>query len=175
MAPEVGEVPHANNHKREPLGRIIHKLRNILIDSRYYELGPNDPPYAAKFYDCCGAEDAEASGCTTSFHTSCETLYIESFYDEQVNGVGALCHDYTMKRVGCDFYIAKQVNGVGALCHYNDTMKRVGCDFHVEMSKAATLKWSSFGQSRAKTYECYDATEEDGASSNITSRQECQR
>lgn len=30
MAPEVGEVPHANNHKREPLGRIIHKLRNIV-------------------------------------------------------------------------------------------------------------------------------------------------
>ncbi|KAM1270247.1 hypothetical protein ACFX2I_002337 [Malus domestica] len=37
---------------------------------RYYELGPNDPPYAAKFYDCCGAEDPEASGCTTSFHVS---------------------------------------------------------------------------------------------------------
>ncbi|KAL9379517.1 hypothetical protein Peur_027999 [Populus x canadensis] len=33
---------------------------------RYYELGPEDPPYAAKFYDCCGAEDPEASGCTTS-------------------------------------------------------------------------------------------------------------
>ncbi|XP_014523383.1 uncharacterized protein LOC106779717 [Vigna radiata var. radiata] len=37
---------------------------------RYYELGPDDPPYAAKFYDCCGAEDPEASGCTTSFHVS---------------------------------------------------------------------------------------------------------
>ncbi|QHN99660.1 uncharacterized protein DS421_13g399770 [Arachis hypogaea] len=37
---------------------------------RYYELGPNDPPYAAKFYDCCGAEDPEASGCTTNFHVS---------------------------------------------------------------------------------------------------------
>ncbi|KAL9296167.1 hypothetical protein ACSQ67_022063 [Phaseolus vulgaris] len=36
----------------------------------YYELGPDDPPYAAKFYDCCGAEDPEASGCTTSFHVS---------------------------------------------------------------------------------------------------------
>ncbi|KAF9670426.1 hypothetical protein SADUNF_Sadunf13G0067700 [Salix dunnii] len=36
----------------------------------YYELGPEDPPYAAKFYDCCGAEDPEASGCTTSFHVS---------------------------------------------------------------------------------------------------------
>jgi hypothetical protein len=33
-------------------------------------LGPNDPPYAAKFYDCCGAEDPEASGCTTNFHVS---------------------------------------------------------------------------------------------------------
>ncbi|CAH1436729.1 unnamed protein product [Lactuca virosa] len=37
---------------------------------RYYELGPNDPPYAAKFYDCCGAEEPNASGCTTSFHIS---------------------------------------------------------------------------------------------------------
>ncbi|XP_038695717.1 uncharacterized protein LOC119992946 [Tripterygium wilfordii] len=37
---------------------------------RYYELGPNDPPYAAKFYDCCGAEDPETSGCTTGFHVS---------------------------------------------------------------------------------------------------------
>ncbi|KAK7263994.1 hypothetical protein RJT34_31595 [Clitoria ternatea] len=37
---------------------------------RYYELGPDDPPYAAKFYDCCGAEDPEASGCTTDFHVS---------------------------------------------------------------------------------------------------------
>ncbi|XP_028789094.1 uncharacterized protein LOC114745119 [Neltuma alba] len=37
---------------------------------RYYELGPNDPPYAAKFYDCCGAEDPEASGCTANFHVS---------------------------------------------------------------------------------------------------------
>ncbi|CAL5367980.1 unnamed protein product [Camellia sinensis] len=36
----------------------------------YYELGPEDPPYAAKFYDCCGAEDPEAAGCTTSFHAS---------------------------------------------------------------------------------------------------------
>ncbi|KAL6972257.1 hypothetical protein U1Q18_031946 [Sarracenia purpurea var. burkii] len=37
---------------------------------RYYELGAEDPPYAAKFYDCCGAEDPEASGCATSFHVS---------------------------------------------------------------------------------------------------------
>ncbi|BBN07996.1 hypothetical protein MPTK1_4g07940 [Marchantia polymorpha subsp. ruderalis] len=37
---------------------------------RYYQLGPNDPPYAAKFYDCCGAEDPDAAGCTTSFHVS---------------------------------------------------------------------------------------------------------
>ncbi|KEH30677.1 hypothetical protein MtrunA17_Chr4g0039991 [Medicago truncatula] len=37
---------------------------------RYYELGPDDPPYAAKFYDCCGAEDPEATGCTTYFHVS---------------------------------------------------------------------------------------------------------
>nr|XP_029120028.1 uncharacterized protein LOC105043906 [Elaeis guineensis] len=37
---------------------------------RYYELGPDDPPYAAKFYDCCGAEDSDALGCTTDFHMS---------------------------------------------------------------------------------------------------------
>ncbi|XP_027159174.1 uncharacterized protein LOC113760696 [Coffea eugenioides] len=37
---------------------------------RYYELGADDPPYAAKFYDCCGAEDPQASGCVTSFHIS---------------------------------------------------------------------------------------------------------
>ncbi|KVI04787.1 uncharacterized protein LOC112524168 [Cynara cardunculus var. scolymus] len=37
---------------------------------RYYELGPDDPPYAAKFYDCCGAEEPDASGCTTGFHIS---------------------------------------------------------------------------------------------------------
>ncbi|XP_057774079.1 uncharacterized protein LOC130993268 [Salvia miltiorrhiza] len=37
---------------------------------RYYELGPDDPPYAAKFYDCCGAEDPDAPGCTTGFHIS---------------------------------------------------------------------------------------------------------
>ncbi|KAF7148843.1 hypothetical protein RHSIM_Rhsim03G0223400 [Rhododendron simsii] len=36
----------------------------------YYELRPDDPPYAAKFYDCCGAEDPNASGCSTSFHVS---------------------------------------------------------------------------------------------------------
>ncbi|RXI04224.1 hypothetical protein DVH24_038498 [Malus domestica] len=37
---------------------------------RYYELGPDNPPYAAKFYDFCGAEDLEVSSCTTSFHVS---------------------------------------------------------------------------------------------------------
>lgn len=35
---------------------------------RYYELGPDEPPYAAKFYDCCNAEDIKAPGCTTSKH-----------------------------------------------------------------------------------------------------------
>jgi hypothetical protein len=35
---------------------------------RYYELGPDEPAYAAKFYDCCNAEDIEAPGCTTSRH-----------------------------------------------------------------------------------------------------------
>ncbi|KAL5724875.1 hypothetical protein ACHQM5_008084 [Ranunculus cassubicifolius] len=37
---------------------------------RYYELGPDDPPYAAQFFDCCGAEDPQASGCTTGVHVS---------------------------------------------------------------------------------------------------------
>ncbi|KAF3792223.1 hypothetical protein EJ110_NYTH11963 [Nymphaea thermarum] len=37
---------------------------------RYYELKPGDPPYAAKFYDCCGAEDPDAAGCKTDFHIS---------------------------------------------------------------------------------------------------------
>eukprot|EP00250_Pteridium_aquilinum_P029818 c40176_g1_i1 orf=378-650(-) len=37
---------------------------------RYYELKPGDPPYAAKFYDCCGAEDPQAPGCSTSMHVS---------------------------------------------------------------------------------------------------------
>ncbi|KAL1202544.1 hypothetical protein V5N11_008190 [Cardamine amara subsp. amara] len=37
---------------------------------RYYELKPEDPPYAAKFYDCCGAEDPNAPGCITSPHIS---------------------------------------------------------------------------------------------------------
>ena len=37
---------------------------------RYYELGPDDPPYAAKFWDCCGSEDPQAEGCKTSVHVS---------------------------------------------------------------------------------------------------------
>lgn len=37
---------------------------------RYYQLRDGDPPYAAKFYDCCGAEDPDAAGCTTDFHLS---------------------------------------------------------------------------------------------------------
>ncbi|KAH9771350.1 V-type proton ATPase subunit H [Citrus sinensis] len=54
---------------------------------RYYELGPDDPPYASKFYDCCGAEDPDASGCTTGFHVSYYELgpddlpYAAKFYD----------------------------------------------------------------------------------------------
>ncbi|PWA80286.1 hypothetical protein CTI12_AA199760 [Artemisia annua] len=36
----------------------------------YYELGPDDPPYTAKFYDCHGAEEPEAPGCTTNLHIS---------------------------------------------------------------------------------------------------------
>ncbi|KAK9994107.1 hypothetical protein SO802_023810 [Lithocarpus litseifolius] len=52
-------------HDDQKSGRFL-----LLFGLRYYELGPNDPPYAAKFYDCCGAEDPEASGCTTAFHVS---------------------------------------------------------------------------------------------------------
>eukprot|EP00245_Coleochaete_scutata_P006225 TRINITY_DN20469_c0_g1_i1.p1 TRINITY_DN20469_c0_g1~~TRINITY_DN20469_c0_g1_i1.p1 ORF type:complete len:132 (-),score=22.11 TRINITY_DN20469_c0_g1_i1:338-733(-) len=35
---------------------------------RYYELKDGDPPYEAKFYDCCGAEDPMAPGCRTNRH-----------------------------------------------------------------------------------------------------------
>ncbi|KAG0474498.1 hypothetical protein HPP92_014184, partial [Vanilla planifolia] len=42
----------------------------LYVVSRYYELGPDDPPYAAKFYDCCGAEDPNAVGCRTDYHVS---------------------------------------------------------------------------------------------------------
>ncbi|XP_074313902.1 uncharacterized protein LOC141649102 [Silene latifolia] len=37
---------------------------------RYYELRPDDPPYAAKFYDCCGAEDPDAPACKVASHIS---------------------------------------------------------------------------------------------------------
>ncbi|KAG6752055.1 hypothetical protein POTOM_044271 [Populus tomentosa] len=49
---------------------VVIVMRGGKSEVLYYELGPEDPPYAAKFYDCCGAEDPEASGCTTSFHVS---------------------------------------------------------------------------------------------------------
>lgn len=49
----------------------FNELYTFLIgDFRYYELGPDDPPYAAKFYDCCGAEDPDTTGCTTAYHVS---------------------------------------------------------------------------------------------------------
>nr|GMD49549.1 uncharacterized protein LOC114168822 isoform X2 [Ipomoea batatas] len=51
-------------------GKKPQRETNFGIFSWYYELGPDDPPYAAKFYDCCGAEDPEAPGCTTDFHIS---------------------------------------------------------------------------------------------------------
>ncbi|CAI5481691.1 unnamed protein product [Closterium sp. Yama58-4] len=37
---------------------------------RYYELKDGDPEYPARFYDCCGAEDPSAPGCTTACHVS---------------------------------------------------------------------------------------------------------
>lgn len=43
---------------------------SLIVAGRYYELKPGDPPYAAKFYDCCGAEDPDAAGCKTDFHIS---------------------------------------------------------------------------------------------------------
>ncbi|CAI5996415.1 unnamed protein product [Closterium sp. NIES-64] len=39
-------------------------------DSEYYELKDGDPEYPARFYDCCGAEDPSAPGCTTACHVS---------------------------------------------------------------------------------------------------------
>nr|TKV98816.1 hypothetical protein SEVIR_8G000200v2 [Setaria viridis] len=44
--------------------------RSCAGGARYYELRDGDPPYAAKFYDCCGAKDPNAPGCTTDFHRS---------------------------------------------------------------------------------------------------------
>ncbi|XP_078438430.1 F-box only protein [Wolffia australiana] len=41
---------------------------------RYYELGPDDPPYDAKFYDCCGAEDPSEPGCAVDFHVSYDDM-----------------------------------------------------------------------------------------------------
>eukprot|EP00850_Spirogloea_muscicola_P005769 SM000026S09018 [mRNA] locus=s26:937377:938047:+ [translate_table: standard] len=35
---------------------------------RYYELKDGEGPYAARFYDCCGAESEGAPGCTQSRH-----------------------------------------------------------------------------------------------------------
>ena len=49
---------------------IKSKISNWPRFSRYYELGPDDPPYDAKFYDCCGAEDPNAEGCAVDFHVS---------------------------------------------------------------------------------------------------------
>lgn len=44
----------------------------------------HDLPYAAKFYDCCGAKDPDASGCATSFHVSydddwCNILFLITY------------------------------------------------------------------------------------------------
>ncbi|TYH34328.1 hypothetical protein ES332_D13G121600v1 [Gossypium tomentosum] len=55
---------------RKSYDEYLYLVMMHLTFSRYYELKPDDPPYAAKFYDCCGAENPEALGCTTSFHVS---------------------------------------------------------------------------------------------------------
>ena len=57
----------------------------LLCANRYYELKPDDPPYAAKFYDCCGAEDPVIPGCCTSFHVS---------YDDPWNLINKRCSSW---------------------------------------------------------------------------------
>ena len=57
----------------------------------------------------------------------------------------------------------------GGECN-NHTMKRVGFDPHVTTEEAMTLKWRPSSHMSAKTDECHDATEEDGASSNTPKR-----
>ncbi|RXH78665.1 hypothetical protein DVH24_002183 [Malus domestica] len=54
---------------------------------RYYELGPDNPPYADKFYDFCGAEVPEASSCTTNWNgCNLSTPKIEKFSEDFENG-----------------------------------------------------------------------------------------
>ncbi|KAI3735510.1 hypothetical protein L6452_15010 [Arctium lappa] len=62
--------PSSNNPSACRFHPTLFVCRRHDDQKRYYELGPDDPPYAAKFYDCCGAEEPNASGCTTSFHIS---------------------------------------------------------------------------------------------------------
>lgn len=50
----------------------------------YYELGPDDPPYAAKSWDCCGSEDAQAQGCKP-LSTSYMMFEYESANQVEVN------------------------------------------------------------------------------------------
>ncbi|KAK9191214.1 hypothetical protein WN943_019825 [Citrus x changshan-huyou] len=61
-------------------------LRLVLPRHPYYELGPDDPPYAAKFYDCCGAEDADASGCTTGFHCKSSLAQLKWWSEDEFRG-----------------------------------------------------------------------------------------
>ncbi|XP_077235304.1 F-box only protein [Tasmannia lanceolata] len=62
--------PHSNTSSSCRFHPSFFVSRRHDDQKRYYELGPDDPPYAAKFYDCCGAEDPDAPGCTTDFHAS---------------------------------------------------------------------------------------------------------
>ena len=41
------------------IAKVVYYLGRILLS-----------PYAARFYDCCGAEDPDAAGCATGFHLS---------------------------------------------------------------------------------------------------------
>ena len=60
----------AQNFYPYPEILIIVSLITLCHLLRYYELGPDDPPYDAKFYDCCGAEDPGAPGCSVASHVS---------------------------------------------------------------------------------------------------------
>ena len=53
---------------------------------------------------------------------------------------------------------------------HNNTTKRIGFDPHIMIDEVVTLKWCPSRHKSAKTDECHDVTEEDGASSNTPKR-----
>ncbi|CAH9110931.1 unnamed protein product [Cuscuta europaea] len=74
---KVTFTPHSNTSSSCRFHPAFFVCRRHDDQKRYYELGPDDPPYAAKFYDCCGAENPEATGCKVDFHSS---------YDDEIHG-----------------------------------------------------------------------------------------